>query len=119
MEREERLKAAFSVKKIKPLKPSLRERKRYILYKIIGVDYIDKEFLYKMIKNFLGELEIAKAGVMILNNNSNKGIIRVNHKYVDEVKMALALINNYNEKEIKVESIKVSGVIKKMKEGCI
>ena len=52
---------------------------------------------------------------MILNNTSNSGIIRVNHTYVDEVKVALALINNYNGNEIKVETTKVSGVINKLK----
>lgn len=69
-----------------------------------------------MIKRFIGELGLGRAGVNILKNNGNKGIIRVNHKHVDEVKMALALINNYNDKEIKVECTKVSGVLKKLKE---
>ena len=59
---------------------------------------------------------MAKAGVMILINKGNKGVIRVNNNHVDEVKTALALINNYNDKEIKVECIKVSGVLRKVKE---
>ena len=108
--------AKFSVRKIKLLLPSLRERKRYILYKIEGIDFIEKEFLYNMIKQFLGELGMSKAGIIILGNKkSGKGIIRVNNNYVDEVKTALALINNYNNKDIKVESLKVSGVINKVK----
>ena len=68
-----------------------------------------------MIKKFLGELGMAKAGVMILSNQNNAGIIRVNHTSVDEVKVALALINNYQGNEIKVETIRVSGVINKLK----
>ena len=61
---------------------------------------------------------MSKAGVMILINKENKGIIRVNHKYVDEVKVALALINNYNNNDVKIETVKVSGVINKLvKEG--
>jgi len=68
-----------------------------------------------MIKKFLGELGMAKAGVMILSNQNNAGIIRVNHTFVDEVKIALALINNYQGNEIKVETIRVSGVINKLK----
>ena len=61
------------MEKIKPLLPILRERKRYILYRIKGVESIEKDFIYKMIKNFLGELGISKAGVMILNNKENRG----------------------------------------------
>ncbi|MEK6937004.1 MAG: Rpp14/Pop5 family protein [Nanoarchaeota archaeon] len=101
--------------KIKILLPSLRERKRYIEYRVIG-GFVEKEFLYSMIKRFIGELGMGKAGARILNHNGNKGIIRVNNKHVDEVKMALALINNYNDKEIKVECTKVSGVLRKLKE---
>jgi len=110
------LKADSQGNKIKILLPSLKERKRYIEYNIRGADNIDKEFIYNMIKKFIGELGMGKAGVMILKNNGNKGIIKVNHKHVDEVKTALALINNFNDKEIKVECTKVSGVLNKLKE---
>ena len=103
------------MKNIKPLLPSLKERKRYLLYRINKAKTLDKEILYKMIKEFLGVLGMSKAGVMILNNDGDSGIIRVNHNYVDEVKVALALINNYNGNELKIETIKVSGVINKLK----
>jgi len=69
-----------------------------------------------MIRRFIGELGMGKAGVSVLRNDGFKGILRVNHDYVDEVKTALALVNNYNNKEIKIESTKVSGVLKKLKE---
>jgi len=105
------------VVQIKPLLSSLKERKRYILYKIKGAERIEKEFIYNMIKKFLGELGTGKAGVMMLSNKENKGIIRVNHNFVDEIKVALGLINEYNNKEIKVETIRVSGAINKLKEG--
>ncbi len=87
-----------------------------MLYKVSKVNFVEREFLYNMIKKFLGDLVMAKAGIMILNNTDTKGIIRVNHYYVDEVKTALALINNYHDNEIRVETIKVSGVINKLKE---
>ncbi|MBI2671555.1 hypothetical protein HYX16_01340 [Candidatus Woesearchaeota archaeon] len=103
--------------KIKPLLSSLKERKRYLLYKITGVEKIEKEFIYEMIKKFLGELGTGKAGVMMLNSKGNKGIIRVNHDHVDEVRVALGLINNYDNNDVKVETIKVSGAINKLKEG--
>ena len=72
-----------------------------------------------MIKSFLGELNLAKAGVIMLHNKGNKGIIRVNNEYVDEVKVALALINDYNGNKVKIESIKVSGVINKLEKGSV
>ena len=76
--------------KIKPLLPSLREKPRYIKYKTEKM--LSKDCIYNGIKQFLGELGMAKAGVKMMDNN----IIRTNSKYVDEVKSALLLIKGLN-----------------------
>jgi RNase P/RNase MRP subunit POP5 len=84
--------------KIKPLLPSLREKPRYIKYKV--AQKMSSDNIYKNIKQFLGELEMAKAGVKMINNN----IIRTNSKYLDSVKSALILIKG-------LDIIKVSGLL--------
>lgn len=62
--------------------------------------------------NFVGELGVAKAGIIILRERykNNIGIIRVNNKYVKEVKMALSLV-----KDIKIDVLGVSGILNKTK----
>ena len=70
---------------IKPLLSSLKERKRYILYKIKGAERIEKEFIYNMIKKFLGELGTGKAGVMMLSNKENKGAYRLCYPWLEGV----------------------------------
>ena len=65
----------------------------------------------------LGQLGIAKAGIRILPEKWNlelqKGIIKVNHKHVDELKSALTLIEKINNKKVIIKSIGVSGILNK------
>ena len=84
--------------KIKPLSPSLKEKKRYLIYEITIKEKITKNkatnTLKSAIKRYLGELGLAKAGVLYLDYKNNKGILRVNNKEVNNVKAALSLIDN-------------------------
>ena len=109
---------------MKPLLPSLKERKRYILIRITGEIERKREVAELVAKagsQFLGEFNMAKAGVQFLpetwNVNKKEGIIRVGHKYADELRAALALVKEYEGRKVKVESLKVSGSLKKLKES--
>ncbi|MFH1376726.1 MAG: Rpp14/Pop5 family protein [Candidatus Woesearchaeota archaeon] len=100
---------------MKPLLPSLKEKKRYIVYKIISENNIDTKLAQTEIKNqclkFLGELGYSKAGIQTIDQN----IIKVNTKYLNETKMALGLIKKINDKKAIVDVTGVSGIIKKAK----
>ena len=108
--------------KIKPLLPSLREKKRYLAFEVISKQKI-KDFnkVSDAVMNaglgFLGQLGMAKAGAIILkdkwNNELQRGIIRVNHKHVDNLKAALTFVENIDNKEVIVKSVGVSGILKK------
>lgn len=103
------LKNSFlKVVKIKPLIPSLRENNRYLLYE--ADDEINESQILGGIKEFIGCLGIAKANPVLLIKKKKKGILKVNNKYVNHVKTALMLI-----KENKVRTLKVSGMIKRLK----
>ncbi len=107
---------------MKSFPTSKQERKRYILIKIDGLE-AEKENVKKLViqagLQFLGELGMARAGIQFLedtwNEKDSTGIIRVSHKYVDEVKAALALVKEFEGKKITINSIKVSGEINKLK----
>ena len=107
---------------MKPLLPVLKERKRYILFEVkskTNIENVDvKKQVTKACLQFLGELGVAKSGVRYLPENykNGKGIIRVGHKHVDEVKAALALITEIGGQKASVNVLKVSGVIDKVKE---
>ena len=105
---------------MKPLLPSLREKKRYIVFEIIGnkVDRnkVENEMLSNSLK-FLGEIGVSRANIRMISDSwkDNKGIIRVNVKYLDELKMSLGLIKKLDNKKVIVNVIGVSGILKKAK----
>jgi len=106
---------------MKPILPSLKEKKRYIVFEVISDKKVSQREIGDGIRNniakFLGELGIAKAGFVLMKDTikGNKGIIRTNVKYQDEVKMALALIKNLGKEKVIVNVIGVSGILKKAK----
>lgn len=106
---------------MKPLLPSLREKKRYVVFEIIG-NNINKKALKKEIYNnllkFFGKLGVSRANIKIIDNclKENKGIIKVNVKYLNDLKMGLGLIKKLDNKKVIVDVIGVSGILKKAKQ---
>lgn len=104
---------------MRPLLPSLKERKHYILFKVKSTKQRNKkeisDIVTKACLSFLGEFGYSKAGVTFLketwNQKEQKGIIAVNSKWVNHVKVALSLI-----KKAKIETLKTSGLLNKVKE---
>lgn len=107
---------------MKTLLPSLKEKKRYVVFDVISEQNLDKKdienVIYNSCKNFIGEFSYSKTGINILSElgNNKKGIIRVNNKYVDYVKSSLMMIKEINGKKVVIKSIGVSGILKKAKE---
>lgn len=100
-------------KSLKPLKPSMRENKRYLLVRA-GKGKTGKnlrENIEKAILSFVGELGLSKAGLSFVKTDisSNTAIISVNRQAVDAVRASLAV---WPEK-MKVE--RVSGTMKGLK----
>ena len=104
------------VVKIRPLLPILKEKKRYLLYEITS-----KEKLFNIentieneLRNFIGNLGLAKARFKLIKTKDSKGIIKVSNKYVDEIKTGLSLISEINDTPVRISTLKVSGVINKL-----
>ena len=103
------------------LKPVLREKKRYLAFEILSKSKLSftaiKNAILTSCQQFLGQLGMAHAGIIILGDNFNKekqkGLIRVNNKYVNELKASLALIKKINNKTVIIKSLGVSGILKK------
>ena len=109
---------------MKPLYPTLKEKKRYILLKVysdfkISFQDIEKEVLAQ-INNFLGNLEASKAGIIIFketwDSKSKTFILRVGNKQVDKVKSAITLIKDVKNKPVMIASLKTSGTLRKLKD---
>jgi ribonuclease P/MRP protein subunit POP5 len=102
--------------RLKPLIPSLREKKRYVAYQVKSADYLEKrdaeQAIEKEILSLIGTLGTANASLLFLKDwDQNKGIVKVQPKYVDYLKASFALISNVNGKQATIESIGVSGMV--------
>ena len=89
---------------MKSLKPSHREKKRYILIK--GKD-ADKKNIEETILEFIGILGFAEACPKFIKVE-DKIILAVNRKTVDKIRTSFLM----SEKDLKI--IRVSGTIKKL-----
>ncbi len=104
------------IRKIKPLSPSLRQKKRYLVFEAISEKKIDFNLVSNIIlqqgEQFLGTLGMAGAGLIIMHDKfkDKKGIIKVNHKHVNHLKSVLALIN---KQDLMFRSLGVSGILNK------
>lgn len=106
--------------KEKSIIPSLREKRRYLAYSIISNGKISQESARKAIEksalSFLGQLEYARAGVMIMPAG-NAGIIRASNKYLNKVRASMMFIDNIEDNPVLIETVTVSGILRKAKEA--
>ena len=102
---------------LKALKPTKRERKRYIVYQIETEINSVQEKLIKQLKENLGIFGSAKAGILPIQyeNKSKIGILRVNHKMVDEIRANFVLISEIDKEKFIIKTLGVSGILKKAK----
>ena len=101
-------------------KPSLREKKRYIYFTVRSsgsLKYFDlKNTIHSSILHLIGELGAAKSNVHLVKNLWDQkklcGVIRCSNKYVDQVKVSLALVHQIGEERVVFQTLRVSGTIK-------
>jgi len=91
---------------MKALKPSHREKKRYLLIK--GKD-VNKKAIEETILEFIGVLGWAETNPQILKSNKNSVILVINRKSLDKIRTSFVMSN----KDLQI--IKVSGSIKNLK----
>jgi ribonuclease P/MRP protein subunit POP5 len=110
--------------KIKPILPSLREKKRYLAFEVLSEEKIPNpqgviQAIQKACQEYLGAMGMANAGIIILQDTYNKdlqrGIIRVSNKMVDHLRAALCFVKEIDNKKVIVRSVGVSGILKKAK----
>jgi ribonuclease P/MRP protein subunit POP5 len=101
------------------LLPALKQKKRYIVFEIVSsakfsLKDIDKAVSESLLQ-FLGEFGVAKAAPMLIKEKigSNKFILKVNHKYIDELKAAMMLTKKISATPVVIKSIITSGTLKK------
>ena len=113
---------AKSMKKMKPILPTLKQKKRYIAFEVISDKPIAKfgtvsTAIWKACLSFMGEIGVSKAGLWLLpdcwNEKRQRGLIRTGNKSIHEVKASLAFIKKINRQNVIVRSVGISGMLNK------
>ena len=104
--------------------PSLKEKKRYVVFEIVSdkkysVNDVNKEIELRM-KDYLGiwGLSLAKPELIKNKFKGNKFIIKVAHKYVQELITGIILGKSIKNEPVIIKSIITSGTLKKA-ESCL
>jgi len=104
--------------------PTLRERRRYIVFEVMSEREIDKRELLKEIWNSVyslyGDVGASKSKIWLIGYDEKKGtdigigrgILRCAHDKVEEVRAALACIHSVNDARVGIRVIGISGTIK-------
>ena len=111
------------MQKIKPISPSLREKKRYLAAEIIAENNLDFKDIKRMIKEsyatLFGTTGVAKAGILFLKDttiNPQRLLIRINNKELNNLRSSLAFVKEIMGKKAIIRSAGVSGTLKKARE---
>jgi ribonuclease P/MRP protein subunit POP5 len=102
--------------------PSLRERRRYLLFEVLSERAIDKWELLKEIWDSLyslyGDLGASESKVWLIDYRTldgatgGRGILRCAHQHVEEVRASLACIHSVNNVRVGIRVIRTSGTMK-------
>ena len=107
--------------KIKSLRPSLREKKRYMVFEILSRQPVSEseasDAIWKGCLGHIGELGMAKAGITILHDrwrqDPQQGIIRASHTQTSHIRSALSLVREAGGKQATFSTIGMSGILDK------
>lgn len=117
----------MKVKKgIKPLQSSLRESNRYIGFEVISKEKVSnfstvRDSIENSYRNLFGDISMAESGLMAVKNawneGSQRGVIKVERKFADNVKAGLAMISEIKGQNVILRSLTTSGMINKVKKN--
>lgn len=102
------------------LPSSMRERKRYIAFEVLGEENVEFSQLinaiWHSILNLFGEVKTGDINFWLVKDswteNKQRGLIKCNHNHVSEVRLALALLERIGERKVSIRTLGVSGTMK-------
>jgi RNase P/RNase MRP subunit POP5 len=108
--------------KLKSLMPSLKEKKRFVVFEIISNRPVEEfkevyQAIWQKSNEYLGRFETARAGLWLLadkwDQKKQKGILKINNKYMDKIKAVFALTTEVGKEKAILRSVGASGILNK------
>lgn len=113
---------AAAAKQNKPLSPTLKEKKRYITYRLYAQQALPANagaMLARKLSETLGTFGAAKAGLLPIayDAGKNTGVIRTAHTATTKVRAAMLLTTTMGNTRIVIQPMLTSGILKKAKQA--
>ncbi|MFT4868104.1 MAG: ribonuclease P/MRP protein subunit POP5 [Candidatus Nanohaloarchaea archaeon] len=110
---------------MKPLPPSIREKKRYLKFKVHAEEPVNfgelSDSVWGSCLSYLGSKRTGEANHWLIKNQFNRsdqtGVIKVEKSCVEDFRAALTLVDKIGDKKSFIEVKRVSGSIKKLKDS--
>lgn len=107
---------------MKPLPPSIREKKRYLRFKVHAEEDVELgevvDAVWDACLEYMGAKDTGKADHWVIKNQfdgeSQEGIVRVERSMVDDFRASLCFVESLGGKKGFIEVTAVSGSIKKL-----
>lgn len=105
------------------LKPSLRDRNRYLVFSVLSEKTADRKSVVDGIWSSLlrlhGEVGASKTGIWMMDwdDGTKTGIVKVNRGGVETLRSSMSLIKEINGGKAAVNVFHVSGTLKKAREA--
>jgi ribonuclease P/MRP protein subunit POP5 len=106
----------------KILKPTLRERNRYLLFEVLSDGTFDRkpvvDAVWASLLRLHGELGASKTSLWVMDweKEKKKGILKVNHKSIDTLRSSAALVKEVGGKKATINVTRVAGTLKAARE---
>ena len=109
------------MKRLKPVLPSLREKKRYVAFEVVSQKRLPfrsvSKALWLSLLSFAGEVGASHAGLEVLDDSflesSGRGVVRVSHTAQDLVKASMVLTSSIDGERVIMRSVGSSGILAK------
>lgn len=107
---------------MKQLKPTLREKNRYLSFELLSGRKAVREDVVKAVWSvalrFLGELKASSMSLWIMDwdDAAQRGILKVNHKSIKDLRTGLSMLSAVGGAQAAVRVLGVSGTLKKARE---
>ena len=106
-------------KRLKPLRPTMREKKRYVAFeamtpRVLPIVSIN-EAIRHAAQQLLGDLGLAAMGLQFIPERAqgHKGLLRVSHRYLDHARAAIAFVTSVKKTPVALRSLGASGILAK------
>lgn len=113
---------AGNVKKsMKPIPPTLRGKKRYVLFELISESKFDEKEvsreLWKVMHQLFGECGVARQRFWFIkwSRAKSRGIVRCALDHLDDVKTGILFMKEVADKKVIPKTLLTSGSIAKLK----